>query len=63
MTLLVRNAGLATREVVTAGATLDDDALLVLRGDAEQFGSLAPDRLDDELLAGAWRALGAPRRS
>ena len=33
VTLLARNAGLATREVVTAGATVDDDALLVLRGE------------------------------
>ena len=57
VTLLVRNAGLQTREVVTAGATLDDDALLVLRGDAEPFGSLAPERLNDELLAEAWGAL------
>ena len=30
---------------------------LVLWGDAEQFGSLAPGRLDDELPAEAWRAL------
>jgi glycosyltransferase 2 family protein len=57
VTLLARNAGLATREVVTAGATLGDDALLVLRGGAEPLATLAPERLDDELLAGAWRAL------
>jgi uncharacterized membrane protein YbhN (UPF0104 family) len=57
VTLLVRNAGLATREVVTAGATLDDDALLVLRGDVDPFGSLSPERLADGVVAGAWRAL------
>jgi hypothetical protein len=54
---LKRNAGLPTREVVTAAAMLDDDALLVLRDDAEPFGALAPERPDDELLAEAWRAL------
>jgi uncharacterized protein (TIRG00374 family) len=57
VTLLVRNAGVATREVVTAGATVDDDALLVLRGDAEPLGGLEPERLDDALLHGSWRAL------
>ncbi len=34
VTLLAERAGLATREVVTAAATIDDDALLVLRGEA-----------------------------
>jgi len=58
VTLLARNAGVATREVVTAGATVDDDALLVLRGDAESIGSLEAERLDDGVLRGAWRALG-----
>jgi uncharacterized membrane protein YbhN (UPF0104 family) len=58
VTLLARNAGVATREVVTAAATVGDDAILVLRGDAEQLASLPPERLDDELLAEAWRALG-----
>jgi uncharacterized membrane protein YbhN (UPF0104 family) len=57
VTLLAGNAGLPVQQVVTAAATLDDDALLVLRGETEQFGSLAPERLDDELLAQAWRAL------
>ena len=57
VTLLARNAGLATREVVTAGATIDDDALLVLRGDAPSFAALAPDRLDDALLRSAWQSL------
>ena len=57
VTLLARNAGLATREVVTAGATIDDDALLVLRGEAQPFAALEPDRLDDALLRSAWRSL------
>jgi uncharacterized membrane protein YbhN (UPF0104 family) len=58
VTLLARNAGVPTREVVTAGATIDDDALLVLRGEAESIGSLEANRLGDEVLSGAWRSLG-----
>jgi uncharacterized membrane protein YbhN (UPF0104 family) len=58
VTLLVRDAGLATRDVVTAGATLDDDALLVLRGDAQPLGEVSAPRLDDRLLGDAWRAVG-----
>ena len=57
VTLLARNAGLATREVVTAGATIDDDALLVLRGEALSFAAVGPDRLDDALLRSAWQSL------
>lgn len=57
VTLLARSAGLATRDVVTAGATLGDDALLVLSGDAEPLGSAPAERLDDSAVAGAWRAL------
>jgi uncharacterized membrane protein YbhN (UPF0104 family) len=57
VTLLARTAGLATRDVVTAGATRDDDALIVLRGDATPLASLAPERIDDALLRDAWRAL------
>ena len=57
VTLLARNGGLATFEVVTAGATVQDDALLVLAGEAQSFASLRADELDDELLRGAWRAL------
>ena len=56
--LLVSNAGLATRDVVTAGATLDDDALLVLRGEARPLASLEGEMLSEELLHGAWKALG-----
>jgi glycosyltransferase 2 family protein len=60
VTLLARNGGLATREVVTAAATADDDALLVLRGEATSLASLAsfdPASLDDDVLRAAWRAL------
>jgi glycosyltransferase 2 family protein len=57
VTLLARSAGLATLEVVTAAATIDDDALLVLRGELTTFASLSPDQLDDRCLQGAWQAL------
>jgi uncharacterized membrane protein YbhN (UPF0104 family) len=57
VTLLVRQGGLASRDVVTAAATVDDDALLVLRGEARPLASLAPGELDDERLRDAWRAL------
>ena len=57
VTLLVANAGLPTRRVVTAGSTLAGDALLVLRGESVPLGALPPDRIDDSLLAQAWDAL------
>jgi uncharacterized membrane protein YbhN (UPF0104 family) len=57
VTLLVRNAGLATLEVVTAAATVDDDALLVLRGELMIFASLRPEEVDDRILAGAWQVV------
>jgi glycosyltransferase 2 family protein len=58
VTLLVRAGGLATHEVVTAAATANDDALLVLRGDARPLAGLAPEELGDDLLSAAWNALG-----
>ena len=45
VTLLSRSAGLATHDVVTAGATIDDDALLVLAGEVRPLSSLDPDEL------------------
>ena len=50
-------AGLATREVVTAAATVDDDALLVLRGAALPAADLPSEQIDEAFLVGAWRAL------
>jgi uncharacterized membrane protein YbhN (UPF0104 family) len=58
VTLLVRSGGLATRDVVTAAATIDDDALLVLRGEARPVSTLEPAERSDELLRDAWAALG-----
>jgi uncharacterized membrane protein YbhN (UPF0104 family) len=63
-TLLAANAGVPTRAVVTAASTVDDDALVVLRGEVEPLGALPPERLDDDLLLEAWsavRRLGAAR--
>ena len=57
VTLLAERAGLATREVVTAAATIDDDALLVLRGEALPAADLPVEQIDDAFLGGAWRAL------
>jgi uncharacterized membrane protein YbhN (UPF0104 family) len=57
VTLLARNGGVPTRDVVTAGETVAGDALLVLRGPARPLESLAPGELDDELLRRSWRTL------
>ena len=57
VTLLAAKAGVPTLEVVTAGKTVADDAVLVLRGSPRPFSSLAPDELSDDLLQDAWKAL------
>jgi uncharacterized membrane protein YbhN (UPF0104 family) len=57
LTLLARSNDIAGREVVTAASTVDDDALLVLRGEARPLASLEATELDDSLLRGAWDAL------
>ena len=44
MTLLVQATGSPSRDVVTAESTIDDDALLVLRGEARPFAALAAGR-------------------
>jgi uncharacterized membrane protein YbhN (UPF0104 family) len=58
VTLLARNAAVPTREVVTAGATAGDDALLVLRGAARPLGGLDPGDLDASILRRSWATLG-----
>ena len=58
MTLLASRAGVPSRSVVTAGETVDNDALLVLRGAATPLAELQADELDDELLRATWRTLG-----
>ena len=57
LTLLANRAGVLSREVVTAGETVEHDALLVLRGEARPLAELGADGLDDELLEAAWRTL------
>jgi glycosyltransferase 2 family protein len=57
ITLLAGKAGLAARDVVTVGETPEDDALLVLAGEATPLGSLGAEA-DVRLLEDAWRALG-----
>ncbi len=54
VTLLARNGGVRTLEVVTAGETVAGDALLVLRGEAETFETFVPD---DEALRRSWETL------
>lgn len=55
--LLVEKGGIPTRGVVTAGETIDDDALLVLRDDVRPLSSLGGDELDDDLVRAGWNAL------
>lgn len=61
VTLLARQGGLATRDVVTAAETVDGDALLVLAGEAVPLSSLSPDELDAALLGRCCEALGRLR--
>jgi uncharacterized membrane protein YbhN (UPF0104 family) len=56
LTLLARNAGVQTQAVVTAGATIADDALLVLRGDARPLPAVSTPAAAD-VMRGSWRAL------
>jgi uncharacterized protein (TIRG00374 family) len=56
VTLLVRSGGLVSHDVVTAAATVDDDALLVLRGEAQALGTLPAAAIDIELLRAIWEA-------
>ena len=61
VTLLAENAGVPTRQVVTAGTSAFDDALLVLRGNGRPLGELPADELDDELLRECWETVPAAR--
>jgi uncharacterized protein (TIRG00374 family) len=58
VTLLARDAGIPTRDVVTAASSASDDAVLVLRGDATPIAEIERERVDDALLREAWLALG-----
>jgi uncharacterized membrane protein YbhN (UPF0104 family) len=57
LTLFAGQAGVRTDTVVTAGSTVDDDALLVLRRNGELLADLGEDRRPtdvDRLVAGIW---------
>jgi len=56
VTLLAAGAAIETLDVVRAGTTTGDDALLVLSGEARPLADIEHD-LDDARVAGAWRAL------
>jgi uncharacterized membrane protein YbhN (UPF0104 family) len=58
VTLLVREGGVPTLDVVTAGETIGGDVMLVLAGEAMPLSALAPDDVGDELLRRCWTALG-----
>ncbi len=57
VTLLAENAGVPTRQVVTAGSSGYDDALLVLRGNGRPIGELSAAELDDRLLRECWQTV------
>jgi uncharacterized membrane protein YbhN (UPF0104 family) len=57
VTLLARNAGVPTVEVVTAGSTPQKDAILVLRGEGRTLSALGKEGLSDERLRQCWRSL------
>jgi uncharacterized membrane protein YbhN (UPF0104 family) len=57
VTLLARNGGVPTREVVTAGQTVAGDALLVLRGAPRTLDEVDGSELDAVKLRQCWRTL------
>jgi uncharacterized membrane protein YbhN (UPF0104 family) len=54
VTLLARNAGAPTAEVVTAGATTRGDSLVVLRVSGTSLESIPPEQIDDAALRESW---------
>lgn len=56
-TLFAERAGIPVLPVVAAGLATGRDALLVLEDDAAPLTEVAPERLDDALLARLWAAL------
>ena len=54
LTLLARNAGAPTAEVVTAGATARGASLVVLRVSGTPLESLPPEQVDDAALRESW---------
>ena len=58
LTLLAGQAGVHTDEVVTAGATDDGNALLVLKRDGALLDDVPDARLDDAQIHALWDAIG-----
>ena len=58
VTLLAREGGIPSRDVVTAGEAVNGDAMLVLAGDVTPLSALTSEQIDDALLRGTWTALG-----
>jgi uncharacterized protein (TIRG00374 family) len=58
LALLARQAGVPAQEVITAGATADDDALLVLRLPDRSLQELSSADVPDEILRDLWRVVG-----
>lgn len=56
LTLLAAQAGVPTASVVTAGATVEDDVLLVLRPWGRPLGA-TPERWSDDLAGAVWEVL------
>jgi uncharacterized protein (TIRG00374 family) len=59
MTLLARQAGVPTREVVIAGESSTGDAVIVFRDDSVPLAEVPGDAVDPALLASGWDALAA----
>ena len=57
VTLLARQAGVPTLDVVVAAESSGGHALAVFAGSARPLGSLQPEELDDAVLASSWRAV------
>ena len=59
VSLLAERGGVPVLPVVAAGQVAEGDALLVLEADARPYGSFGADDIDDHMLEGWWRILGA----
>jgi uncharacterized membrane protein YbhN (UPF0104 family)/tRNA A-37 threonylcarbamoyl transferase component Bud32 len=58
LTLLARQGGVPTQEVITAGVTEEDDALLVMELHGTPMGDLPADEISDDVLRGIWETIG-----
>ncbi len=63
VTLLAASAGIPTHEVVTAGQSVFDDSILVLRGQWRTLATLTADQFDDDRLAACWGMLDQLERA